>query len=89
MPSTLTVWTADVGDLSLNGVVNGLDPFMSFTKEELCWEISRWLRQDEVKGGGMGLPANLGRFDLTRLFYLWGVYSFRNVRSTHQTWTGE
>ena len=39
MPSALTALTADVGDVPSNGVVDGLDPLVSFVEEELCWEI--------------------------------------------------
>ena len=87
MPSALTARTADVSNLPSNGVVDGLDPLVSFAEEERYWEILRWLRRDEVQGGGTGLPADLGRFDLPRPVYSWGMYSFCNVLSPRQTWT--
>ena len=87
--SALTVQTADLGDLPSNGVLDGLESCVSFTEEELFWEIMRCLRQGEVQGSGTGLPANLGRFDLPRPVYLRGMYSFRDVHLPCQTWTGE
>ena len=46
--SALTARLVDVGDLLSNGVVDGLEPLVSFVEEELCWEIPRWLRRDTV-----------------------------------------
>ena len=87
--SALAAQTADAGHLPSNGVVDGLDPLMSFVEEKLCWEILRWLRRDNIQGGDAGLPADLGRFDLSRPLYSWGVHSSRDVRSPRQTWTGD
>ena len=78
-----------MGHLPSNGILDGLDPLVSFMEEKLCWKILRWLNRVEVQAGNVGLPANLGRFDLLRPLYLRGVYSFRGVRSPRQTWTGE
>ena len=80
---------ADVGNLPSNGVVDGLDPLVSFVEEKLCWKFLRWLNQDKVQGGNVGLPADPGRFDLPHPVHLRGMCSFRDVRSPRRTWTGE
>ena len=42
MSSVLTALTAGVGNLPLNGVVDRLDPLVSFADEELYWKIMWW-----------------------------------------------
>ena len=65
----------------MNGVVDGLDPLVSFMKEKLCWKILRWLNWDKVHGGNVGLPADPGRFDLPRPVYSREMCSFHDVLS--------
>ena len=62
-----------MGHLSPNGVVDGLEPLMSFVEEKMCWKILQWLNLDKVQRGNEGLSANLGRFNLPPPVYSQGT----------------